>query len=155
MDIAENELKDIYDKSNAKSVSCGFLVIDTNTGKMVAAHATDSPSDLHDILKGHLEPGETYIEAALRELKEESGIVLDPNEPTIVDCGKHSYTREKDIYVFKVEIPVNIEELHCDSMFTDPHGIEKPEMDGFILTDNIEDFYKSLQPVLRKVLSIS
>ncbi len=61
-----------------------------------------SPGELHrpygwDWLGGRLEPGETALEAALREAEEEGGIILDPDQ--IISIG--TYRKERDDGVVK------------------------------------------------------
>ncbi|MGZ7215501.1 NUDIX hydrolase, partial [Streptococcus pyogenes] len=43
-----------------------------------------------DIPKGHIEEGETPIEAAIRECREETGFV-DYDQSLLVDLGRHDY----------------------------------------------------------------
>ncbi len=64
-----------------KIMSCGVLVVEGNPVKqfLLMEHA-----DRLDLPKGHVDPGETELECALRELVEETGITaddieLDPN----------------------------------------------------------------------------
>lgn len=54
-----------------------------------------------DIPKGHVEPGETDLEAALRECDEEAGISVDPASDMM--WGNRSFTSErkhKDVIVY-------------------------------------------------------
>lgn len=64
-----------------KIMSCGVLVVEGNPVQqfLLMEHA-----DRLDLPKGHVDPGETELECALRELVEETGITaddieLDPN----------------------------------------------------------------------------
>ena len=61
----------------AKVKSCGFLVIrnDPNPSFLLMRHA-----DRWDLPKGHVDPGESNKECALRELEEETGITVDDIE---------------------------------------------------------------------------
>ena len=56
-------------------VSCGTLVVDA-TGRLLLGHVTHTPR--WDIPKGLLDPGETTLEAAMRELREEMGLEFPP-----------------------------------------------------------------------------
>ncbi|MFA5585543.1 MAG: NUDIX hydrolase [Saccharofermentanales bacterium] len=59
--------------------SAGLLVIHNN--KMLLVHPTNAPwYGTYSIPKGKLEKGETYIDAAIRETKEETGIKIKLNE---------------------------------------------------------------------------
>ena len=53
--------------------------------------------------KGHVENGETYLDAAIRELKDESGVLVTPNECIgQVDEFKFYFNGEKAVKVIKV-----------------------------------------------------
>ncbi|CAF5070175.1 unnamed protein product [Rotaria sp. Silwood1] len=59
--------------------SCGFLVIKSDQSFLLMKHP-----HRYDLPKGHMEPGETEHQTALRELLEETGIQssdidIDPN----------------------------------------------------------------------------
>ena|SRR5205809_4659903 len=57
--------------------SCGFLIIRGNPIRefLLMRHA-----DRWDLPKGHVDPGESELECALRELQEETGITADDIE---------------------------------------------------------------------------
>ena len=58
--------------------SCGFLIVRGNPTRefLLMRHA-----DRWDLPKGHVDPGETEIQCALRELQEETGITAADIEP--------------------------------------------------------------------------
>lgn len=59
--------------------SAGLLIIQNN--KMLLAHPTKAPwYGTYTIPKGKVEEGETYVDTAIRETKEEVGIVIDKAE---------------------------------------------------------------------------
>lgn len=59
--------------------SAGLLIINNN--KMLLVHPTNAPwYGTYSIPKGKLEKGETYIDAAIRETKEETGIKINLNQ---------------------------------------------------------------------------
>lgn len=59
--------------------SAGLLIIHNN--KMLLVHPTNAPwYGTYSIPKGKLEKGETYIDAAIRETKEETGIKISTNQ---------------------------------------------------------------------------
>ena len=144
------DFTDIYNTSN-KVTSCGFLIKDTNTGKFLACHPTGNKNNLYDIPKGKMEANEDYLSCAIRELKEETGIALTGNED-IQDLGHFNYRPEKDLHLFKLELPIQLETLICTSMFTDSNGVSKPEMDGFELVDSADKYFYSLQPIIKRCL---
>jgi 8-oxo-dGTP pyrophosphatase MutT (NUDIX family) len=108
-------------------LSCGVLV--TDGGVLLLGHATGSPR--WDIPKGLAEPGEDPHAAALRELREETGLVAEPE--ALRDLGKHAYLPGKRLALF-VWFPrpmPTVEELVCRSTFIARDGREKPEFDRF------------------------
>lgn len=54
--------------------SCGFLIV---RGTPVESFLLMRHADRWDLPKGHVDPGETELECALRELEEETGIQAD------------------------------------------------------------------------------
>lgn len=141
-------------KSKNKALSCGFIII--NNDKLLACHATGRPyKNGWDISKGHIEDGETPLECACRELKEETGI--DSSRLTnIRDLGKFEYTKSKDLYLFVANYDVDLSKCKCTSYF-EQHGHQIPEMDAFKLIDfdKIDDiYYRSMAEVIKKALNI-
>src|SRR5262249_16962176 len=58
--------------------SCGFLIV---RGDPIREFLLMRHADRWDWPKGHVDPGETEIQCALRELQEETGITADEIEP--------------------------------------------------------------------------
>ena len=116
---------------NARTVSCGVVLLDRR-GYVLLAHATDTSH--WDIPKGQGEEGEAPIDAALRELREETGIVLAPER--LSDLGRFAYRNDKDLHLFAVRVEdgeVDLARCECTSMFPSRRdGTTIPEMDGFI-----------------------
>lgn len=115
----------------AKRVSCGVIVTDGK--KLLLGHATRSPR--WDIPKGLVEPDETLIAAATRELQEETGLVVAETE--LRDLGVHPYLRDKDLALFAWQ-PASLPDpstLKCSSAFALPNGAIVPEFDRFGLFD--------------------
>lgn len=55
--------------------------------------------------KGHVEPGESYVEAACREVREETGVVLTPGESVgMVDEFSFYFEGEQALKVIKVHL---------------------------------------------------
>ena len=85
-----------------KAVSCGFIVFAKETGAVLACHPTGRPDAMemsYDIPKGHLEAGESALDAALRELKEETGIAL-PEDAPVHEIGLVPYQKQKSLHLF-------------------------------------------------------
>lgn len=151
--MTETEMNIIYNKTHHgrnKELSCGFIIVDKKTGKYLGCHPTGKKR-VFDITKGHLDPPEDELSCAIRECKEETGIVVSRNDP-IFDCGVMPYKSDKDLHIFIIVKDVNIPQLHCDSKFN-LYGRMVPEMSGYSLLDNFDEFYGGLQDVLRKCIS--
>jgi 8-oxo-dGTP pyrophosphatase MutT (NUDIX family) len=110
-----------------RQTSCGVIVTDGE--RILLGHATRSPR--WDIPKGTAEREENFADAAVRELREETGLVAPPDE--LVGLGVHPYLRGKDLALFawtsqRLPDPRN---LVCNSHFTLPNGTSLPEFDRF------------------------
>ncbi len=107
--------------------SCGVVVSDGR--HLLLGHATRSPR--WDIPKGEAEPGEEFAAAAARELREETGLAVEPSE--LSTLGVHVYLRGKDLALFAWTPAVLPDPggLVCRSTFTLPNGAVLPEFDRF------------------------
>lgn len=114
-----------------RRISCGVIVTDGE--RLLLGHATRSPR--WDIPKGLAEPGEALAEAAVRELREETGLGVTPD--ALADLGRHRYLPGKDLALFVWRLPAlpDPAALHCASSFTTPRGDTLPEFDRFGLFD--------------------
>ena len=110
-----------------RQTSCGVIVTDGD--RVLLGHATRSPR--WDIPKGTAEPGENFAEAAVRELREETGLLAPPE--VLVPLGVHSYLRGKDLALFawKLRQLPDPKSLTCASHFALPNGALLPEFDRF------------------------
>ncbi len=113
-----------------KTMSSGVVMLNER-GEVLLCHATETHH--WDIPKGMGDPGETARNTALRELHEETGIVLPPDR--LVDLGAFDYRRDKSLYLFGVRVStadVDVNACVCTSMFPSRrHGKPIPEMDDF------------------------
>jgi 8-oxo-dGTP pyrophosphatase MutT (NUDIX family) len=111
-------------------VSCGVLVINRRR-ELLLCHVTHTAN--WDIPKGVQDPGESTLETAVRELREESGLDFAPDR--FVELGEYNYRRDKKLHLYRVDTGNELESLShlvCHSYF--PHhlsGKPTPEMDGF------------------------
>jgi mutator protein MutT len=75
---------------------------------------------LYDFPSGHLEEGETLHQAAARELREETSLIIDPDELVLVHVNQNSSEREKPYinFVFLIKnwigTPLINEPQKCD-----------------------------------------
>lgn len=107
--------------------SCGVIVTDGE--RMLLGHASRSPR--WDIPKGVAEPGEDFVEAAARELREETGLAAPAGE--LVALGVHPYLRGKDLALFAWAPPGLPDPLSliCTTHFMLRNGTILPEFDRF------------------------
>jgi predicted NUDIX family NTP pyrophosphohydrolase len=114
----------------ARIVSCGIVLLDPE-GRVLLAHATETSH--WDIPKGQGEEGEAPHVAALREMEEETGIVIEPARLT--ELGLFAYRRDKDLHLFAVRAradELDLARCVCTSMFPRrSDGKMIPEMDAF------------------------
>ena len=112
------------------AISCGTLVVDSRH-RLLLCHVTGTGK--WDIPKGLQDPGEDLLEAAMRELREETGLAFAPER--FVELGRVEYRRDKALHLYRVDAGDELPTLHhlvCHSYF--PHhvtGKPTPEMDGF------------------------
>ena len=107
-------------------LSAGIIFV--KDGAVLMGHATETPH--WDIPKGHVEKGETHIDAAIRECFEETGFEVFAEE--LVSLGVLDYTITKNLALFLYvgqDYPV-AEECYCASTFV-KNGRTIREMDDF------------------------
>lgn len=126
-----------------KPISAGFIV--RSAGKYLICHATQKKHFVMDythwtISKGMVEDAETPLIAAIRELKEETGIDLrndiDVDGLDSLVPYKILNLKYKTIYAFFIDDPtgkLQKKQLHCDSLIdNEAHMLYGyPEMDNY------------------------
>lgn len=112
------------------ALSCGLVLLNED-GDVLLAHATETRH--WDIPKGAPDPGENDRDAALRETREETGLVLDSH--ALIELGRFPYRRDKELHLFATRLrraEVALDTLTCTSMFKSYHtGRLIPEMDAY------------------------
>jgi len=127
-------------------------IIFTNGNKILACLPTKR--ELWDIPKGKKEPGETSIEAAIRECKEETGIKV--KKKSLESMGTFSYLKDKNlaIFVYYNENLPDISKMKCTSYF-EIAGKQVPEIRAYkyVDVDKIDEtFFFSLRSILKDVM---
>lgn len=106
-----------------------------------------------DIPKGNIDEGETDIDAAVRECKEETGLILQAENLDLV--GKFDYNAQKQlvIYIARMKLP-KLSTLKCTSFLS---KFRAPEVVGYRIVEykDIENsFFPNLSKVIIKALSL-
>ena len=113
---------------NPKRLSCGVVILNRDR-ELLLCHVTGQ--NHWDLPKGGIDHGETPLEAAIRETREESGLRLQPD--ALFDLGRFAYTNKKNLHLFATLMPrFDLKELRCESRYLDRYsGRQLPEMDGY------------------------
>ena len=127
-------------KKDKLALSAGLVVIQDN--KILLAHPTGSPwKNSYSIPKGHVETGETILEAALREAREEVGMDTDnleienKSEDNFIDYTDKKGRVYKRVYYFiaKPKTPIDKKSFKLQKKEVDWAGfLTKEEADGKI-----------------------
>lgn len=111
-----------------RRLSCGIVIL-TEDRELLLCHVTGQ--NHWDLPKGGIDAGETPIDAALRETREETGLRLEP--AALVEIGRLRYTPKKDLHLFaarSARLPLS--SFRCETYYLDRYkGRRMPEMDGF------------------------
>lgn len=130
--------------------SAGIIII-LNNNKLLLSHPTNARwRKTYGFPKGGIEKGESKIQAAIRELKEETSIeitedrILDKEPIRILYNDKKGKTYKK-LYLFKVYIN-DILEIGIDSEVIPKNKLQTAELDwcGFLTKEEAIDkiFYR-------------
>jgi 8-oxo-dGTP pyrophosphatase MutT (NUDIX family) len=111
-------------------VSAGFII--ECYGRWLVAHVTNGKN--WDFPKGGVDPGETNLEAAVREVMEETSFDLKPYlHHGVVDYGQHPYINGKQLHLFGIQVPeIDVNLLECTE-FVERGTYRFPECDAFML----------------------
>jgi 8-oxo-dGTP pyrophosphatase MutT (NUDIX family) len=112
-----------------KQLSCALL-IECPAGWLLA-HATGTPR--WDLPKGRLEEGETPMEAALRECREETGLDFAAYAGQLEDFGQHRYLPKKDLHLFRLRLAevLDLSVCTCTTKCIRHDGQEVYETDAY------------------------
>ena len=129
-----------------KHISCGVVISDKKS--LLIGHVTNG--QYWDIPKGQLDKNESYVECAIRELHEETGLTVQEN--MLISLGMFEYRPKKSLVLFYYPVDVfpSVDTLVCHSFVT-KNKSSFPELDDF----KIEEFTVAinlLNPKLGKVI---
>ena len=109
-----------------KVISCGVLV--KCQDRYILGHA--SGQNHFDIFKGRMDKGETYVQTAIRECREESGLIFYEDELKLL--GLFDYTKNKNIVIYITKVnDFEFSRLQCTTFLESG----KPEMDFYATMD--------------------
>lgn len=122
------------------TVSSGLIITDGNYVLVELPYKRSHGDHSYDLPKGQMEIGESALDTAFREAKEETGYDWDKYKSRAVQLDEHllEYTNDKQLILYKVllkpeEMP-KLSELHCRSYFVDQKsGYQVPEVVSFKL----------------------
>jgi len=134
--------------------SCGVLLTDGKV--LLLCHVTNHPQ--WDIPKGENNLGESEMMTALRECKEETGLIV--SSKYLKDLGMFDYLPNKNLHLFLCFIDnqylPKITGMNCSSTFT-MYSKTYPEVDkyDYISYSELNKYAsKKLYPVLCKALNL-
>lgn len=139
-------------------VSCALIVSDGFS--ILGGRGPGKPDEKrsYDLAgKGCADPGESHLDAAVRELREETGISL-PKEAVkeVKDLGQWKYISGKDLHLFtlKVDRLPDVSTLYCESTF-ESYGREMPELVAFreIPLSELDWLYYGLEALLKRAIT--
>ena len=136
-----------------KELSIGTIITDGQFILGCRPFGRKDKEHSYDLPKGHWEEGETYIETAVRECKEETSFDLWPDH--LVDLGRYEYIPTKDLYLFLVALDFmpGHSTLSCPSTF-EKDGKQVPEVVAYknIPITELNWFFRSMEPVIAAAL---
>lgn len=113
-----------------KKITAAVVMIDDNHN-ILGCHGTGKPAGYgFDFPKGEVDKGETDIDAAVRELREETGYIISKDD--LIDIGIYPHNKKKDIHIFlyKTKGIPDPTHLKCSSFF-ELNGKQIPEVDYY------------------------
>lgn len=131
-----------------KILSAGVIVTDLKS--ILLCHVTGARH--WDIPKGRVDPGELEIDAAVRELYEETSIVINSSQLNFIGQFRYKKNKNLSLWLHKVDTMPDPSTLSCISTFSTTDGTVKTEMDGFAIPE-WNSINKMVIPDMMQVLS--
>jgi len=129
-----------FDPFESKMKKSAGIIIVLNKDKVLLCHPSNSRwFGTYSFPKGGLEEGESTLDAALRELKEETSVIVNKNQisnlkdPIVVFYENKKGTKYKSITLYTVHIN-SLSEIGLDSEVIPKERLQIEEIDwaGFI-----------------------
>jgi len=129
-----------YDPFKDKIKVSGGIILILNGSKILLAHPTKSKwYETYSVPKGGVDEGESEMDAAIRELREETSLVVtkdmisNPKDPIIIDYQNKQGKKYKKLVLYKVYIN-NLSEVGMTSDILDRGKLQLKEIDwcGFL-----------------------
>jgi len=147
-------------------VAAGVIIYDPVKQVILAEHPTgrrwykkdskEPETGVMSIPKGVIEEGEDPVEAAIREIKEETDIDLDIKR--LHYLKRYDYIKHKRLELFFYPLKdgeVKLENCKCNSFF-EKNGKKLPEVNGFcflnIFTEEKKYLFLSQQKIIDQVI---
>ncbi|BDY05463.1 NUDIX hydrolase [Ferrimonas sp. YFM] len=114
------------------------IIIRRDDGKILIGKRKGSHAPYFSIPGGHLELGESFEQTAIREVREETGLVIDNPQVLAITNNLRTYREEGKHYVSVVllaehqgEEPINCEPDKCEGwLWVDPRELPQPHFDA-------------------------
>lgn len=119
-------------------VKAGIGIILLRDGKIIIGKRINSMAPKYSIPGGHLELGESFEEAAIRETKEETGLIIK-NPKVISVCNNLETFKQEQIHFVSIILlateflgePINVEPNKCLGWdWYDPRDLPQPHFDA-------------------------
>lgn len=130
----------------SKKITCGILV-ETSDDKFLIGHSTNN--EHYDIPKGQQEEGETYIETAIRETKEEFNLCFKEKDLTFITLEKLNKKKNLALFYTKLKNNVDIKDLSCSTFVN--NDLSFPEIDYYVVV-NKEELLQKVSKSLKEYL---
>jgi 8-oxo-dGTP pyrophosphatase MutT (NUDIX family) len=141
---------------DTKELSVGVIITDGAKILGCLPWRREDAKNSYDLPKGHWEEGETLVETACRECKEESGFDIWAPE-ALIDLGRFNYIPTKDLHLFMyaVDYLPPQEDLSCTPFF-DSKGKRVPEIIGYrhIAIEELDYFFPSMRRTIAEALDV-